>query len=1512
MTLTDILFDEIRDALGLVTADGRLVRANAEWIRAVPQSRNGRGQVSLAIPADTRARVLEMRARGGEGSSKITCSIGRKVFEEHIAPVELEGETCFLVTLRELPQSRTEDGVPNSALKEEVGFQLFLDSVKDYAIFMLDPRGHVATWNSGAERIKGYRPEEIIGSHFSRFYLPEQAARGRPDEELRIALEAGRFEDEGWRVRKDGSRFFANVIISKVTDGSGQLLGFAKVTRDLTGKRREEELSTEKERLAVTLRSIGDAVIATDQQGRVTVLNLAAEALTGWRAEAAMGRPLGEIFRIVDEATREPAPNPVDRILRDGLVVGLAHHSILLGRDGTERPISGSGAPILDSGGKVSGVVLVFRDQTFERRTREHLRQSEERYRQLFHNMLDGFAYCRIVNDEEGRPRDFVYLEVNEAFEKLTGLSDVVGKRASEVIPGVWQDHPELLETYGRVAATGIPSEFELVFRPLGIWLSISAYCPRPGHFVSVFDNISERKRVEEALRAELALQDQISKIAASVPGVICSYRLRPDGTACMPFATAAIEELYGVPQKVLAEDMGPCLARIHPDDLEHVQKKIQDSARTLSRWHDEFRYLHPTKGLRFIEGWSSPFVEPGGSILWHGYVFDITVRRRAEEERKESERRLRLHIESTPVAVVEFDTALRITAWNAAAEALFGWTAEEALGQSSSIMVPQRARAHVDEVMRQLLARKGGTRNVNENLTKDGRIVLCDWLNTSLASADGTVIGIASMALDITERDRNARALRESEGRFRALFEQAAVGMAEIEMPSGRFARVNDKLCSILGYSREEMMQLGWQELTHPDDLAHLRTAQASMISSHETYSCEKRYIRKDGATVWASVAVAPLWSRGETPTTSVSVVQDVSRRKAAEDALERRERHLKTIVHTALDGFYVVDMQGRIVEVNDIYCAMSGYTQDELLHMRVSDLEAAEESEDVLVHIEKIRRTGQDRFQSRHRRKDGRLYDIEASVKFIEQEAGAFVCFVRDITEHKRADVALRQSEERFRALIEKSSDMLVTLDAEGRCQFWSGSAVEHLGWTPEERLGRPSLEGVHPEDRERVGKILRRLLTAPGEVAQEALRYEHKDGSWRQLEVTARNLLHDPAVRGVVLNSRDVTNQRLLEQQLQQAQKLESVGRLAGGVAHDFNNLLTVILSCSDALGEDIERGASVNGEDVKQIQAAGERARDLTGQLLAFARKQVIAPVTLDLNDVVQGSKKMLDRLLGEDVVLEVDLEPGLWSMHADPGQLQQVVLNLAVNARDAMPRGGRLTLETRNVSHGAEEVARDSGHQPGDFIRLLIRDSGAGMTAEVKAHLFEPFFTTKEQGKGTGLGLATVYGIVKQASGYVRVESEPGRGSTFEIYFPRHESVPTPLPREPSRAVPRGSETILVAEDNAQVRNVIARGLRGAGYRVLLAASGAEALELLGQETGTVHLLITDVVMPGLDGRGLAEELRRRRPGVRVLYVSGYTHDILGHHGVLDTSVELLAKPFTTSSLLERVRSVLDA
>jgi two-component system cell cycle sensor histidine kinase/response regulator CckA len=511
----------------------------------------------------------------------------------------------------------------------------------------------------------------------------------------------------------------------------------------------------------------------------------------------------------------------------------------------------------------------------------------------------------------------------------------------------------------------------------------------------------------------------------------------------------------------------------------------------------------------------------------------------------------------------------------------------------------------------------------------------------------------------------------------------------------------------------------------------------------------------------------------------------------------------------------------------------------------------------------------------------------------------------------ERAAAEAALRASEQRFRALVEHSWDAIALFGPDGAILYGSPATTRVLGYDLAEFVGRNALDLIHPEDRAAVVGRLTEAMANPGGRVDVAARVRHKDGSWRYLEGVLTNLLDDPSVGGIVNNYRDATERRSLEQQVIQAQKMEAVGRLAGGVAHDFNNILTAIGGYTDLLLADLPLD-DPRRQDVDEIHRAADRAAALTQQLLAFSRRQVLQPKVIDLNALVSNVEKLLGRLIGEDVQLATALAHDVGRVRADPGQLEQVIVNLAVNARDAMPAGGKLTIETRNVDLDAAYAAEHRTVVPGPYVVIAVSDTGTGMSTETQSHIFEPFFTTKEVGKGTGLGLATVYGIVKQSGGSIWVYSELGHGTTIKVYLPRVDEPPEPL-AAPGLANPerlRGTETILLVEDEPAVRAVARQILARQGYTVLEAPDGPAALAMFAGG-GRVDLILTDVVMPGMSGRTLADQLATRWPGVRVLYMSGYTDDAIVRHGMLEPGLAYLQKPFRPDALVRKVREVLN-
>ena len=901
--------------------------------------------------------------------------------------------------------------------------------------------------------------------------------------------------------------------------------------------RRKERRTANRRQAEVTLASISEAVITTDGQGKTSYLNPEAERLTGWTCPDALGRPLGEVFGIVDEETRGSCEDPVEKVLRLGKPSRLTNHTLLLSKDGREISIAERAAPIRHPNGTLEGVVIVFHDA-------------------------------------------------------------------------------------------------------------------------------SEGRRAEIELQRRIELQDHIAHIVNTAPAVTYSFRLRPDGTSSVPFASPSIEEILGASNADLAADGSRAFSRVHPDDLSRLQASIEESARDLSIWHSEFRVFNRNGVETWLEGRSVPERDADGSTLWYGFISDISARKRSEAKVIENERKFRSYVENAPIPVFVADV-------------------------------------------------------------QQGRIVEC-----------------------------------------------------------------NDASIELFGYDRATFATLTVLDLHAPHERERVLAALAELAASGRVEG-EYQCIRRDGRQIWVLLRALRL-----DPYHTLGFLQDITTRKLADEELRESRQRLQFAMDAGGLGVWSHDLRTDDVIWDDRCKAMYGLLPGEKPSFK----------------------------------KFFNSVDPESNAAFVHWLAG-----------HKQR---------------------------------------------------------------------------TDGDLAAE-YRIKRPDGSQRWL-LTRGTVTRDAAgqpmrIDGVVM---DITDKKQadasiqeLQEQYRHAQKMEAVGRLAGGVAHDFNNLLMVIQGYTEMLQDEMP-AADPRKKYAEQILTASSRAAALTRQLLAFSRKQVLCPVVLNLNKVVEETSKMMARLMGEDIVFKLDLAPSLWATRADPDQMSQVLMNLAVNSRDAMPQGGVLSFATKNVCvkyDGAEEHAWVTA---GNYIALTVSDTGVGMTKEVTDHLFEPFFTTKEAGKGTGLGLATVYGIVQQSGGYVWANSEPGHGACFTIYLPATQTAVSTGFTIPDQENLRGSGTLLVVEDEASMNRTLVEFLRGRGYTVLTALSPADALTMAEEYDSSIDLLITDIVMPGMRGTELALQLGRLRPGIKAIFMSGYIDDAMVRREIAELTATFLQKPFSLHSLAQKVREAL--
>jgi two-component system cell cycle sensor histidine kinase/response regulator CckA len=1025
----------------------------------------------------------------------------------------------------------------------------------------------------------------------------------------------------------------------------------------------------------------------------------------------------------------------------------------------------------------------------------------------------------------------------------------------------------------------------------------------------------------------------------------------------------------------------------------------------------------------------------------------DLSGRDQAEATRRESEDRYRALFETSQDAMMILaPPTWNFVAANAATLQLFGvedeatFTALTPWALSPATQPDGRPSAEKAREMIQIARRDGSHCFEWRHRGLDGREIPAS-VQLTLLEFEGHSL-VQATVRDMSSTELALSALRHSEARLRLAIEATGMGTYHWDHATGK-ATYSPEFLALYDLPPDGTLPLG-PDLVPLAVLDEDRPALlAAMVAGNDprgdgVMQAEFRIRRPDGSIRW-------VMSRGRTefmgtpetlrPSQAAGMLMDITERKRGEEALRASEELHRTILHTAMDGLVLMDTEGRILEVNEAYCRMTGYGKQELIGSHVPDLEANESSVEVARRLRNIITRGEDRFESRHRRKDGTVFDVETCVQYRAVQGGRLVAFLRDISQRKRADqeiallkhsidvhfdaaywtdsedkiiylneagykalgfdadellgktlaavnpkatteamtrvwdklraegfyssetvhrrkdgsefpaeihtsyvrfggkeytcgfardittrrqaeAALRESEERFRASFMTGLDAVfwATLP-DGRVLEVNRVFESLYGYSREEVIGHTAAQlGLYcdPDDRSR----MLAELGEKGFVRDLELKARRKDGHIITVSFSASLVRSSnrPFFLGMV---RDISERKRAEEetakltmQLQQAQKMESVGRLAGGVAHDFNNMLGVILGHSELALERLDASDPLHN-DLATIRTAAQRSADLTRQLLAFARKQTLAPRVLNLNDTVAGMLKMVRRLIGEDVHLQWRPGQSLRPVRIDPTQIDQILANLCVNARDAIANVGTITIETGNKVILANDATASNGMAPGDYVWMTVSDDGCGMTPGTLAHVFEPFFTTKDVGKGTGLGLATVYGIVKQNDGFIDLRSELGHGTTVTIYLPRHagKEVDERTGAKPGIARP-GRETVLLVEDEVPILEVTRRMLEKHGYRVLTASTPGRALELAREHLGDIDLLITDVVMPEMNGRDLAKSFLSIYPRAKRLFMSGYTADVIAHQGVLDEGVSFISKPFSAKDLAAQVRKVL--
>jgi len=880
--------------------------------------------------------------------------------------------------------------------------------------------------------------------------------------------------------------------------------------------------------------------------------------------------------------------------------------------------------------------------------------------------------------------------------------------------------------------------------------------------------------------------------------------------------------------------------------------------------------------------------------------------RRRAEEGWS----RYAITLGSIGDGVITTDQRGRVTLMNAEAERLTGWTNVEAAGQTLSAVfhiIHEQTRQPLEDPLIKILRCGAAASLASPTLlrARNGKETPIENNGAPIKQSDGKIIGVVLVFHDCAEKKKTGAAL----ALFRTLIDRSNDSIEVVDPATGRFLDFNENAFLNLGYTREEMLALTVCDID-PAITPSGREQTLSKLRESGSLIMEGVHRRKDGTTFPVELNKKLVRLDREY---IVTVARDITERRASEQALRESEAWLSTIFRHSPVGIVISEFaDGKIVDVNEAFAGIHGYTREEIIGRQPAELQMWANPDERDEMIRQLRACGHCKdLEIKARKKSGETCDLLISVEMIGMAGKRFTLgLARDITERKRGE----EMQKRLATAVEQAAEDIMITDATGKIIYVNPAFENITGYSRASAIGcnpRFLKSGKHDAAfYQKMWSVLSR-----GEVWSGRIINKRKNGTVFEEEATISPIRDSTGkITNYVGVRRDVTREVALETQLRQSQKMDAIGQLAGGIAHDFNNLLTAIRGNASLL---LLSDAAQSGETsdcAQQIVEAAERAANLTRQLLMFSRKQVIQPIRLDLNEVVAQMTKLLQRILGEDISLASNYAPGLPAIQADTGMIEQILLNLAVNSRDAMPKGGQLIISTGTETVNAETGGQNDGAPAGLYVRLTVADTGCGIPAEHLLRIFEPFFTTKEVGKGTGLGLATVHGIVQQHNGRITVSSEAGRGTTFRIYFPVMAGTPTEIKSRPAiSSLPRGTETILVVEDEVIVRLAVGNLLQRFGYTVLLAASGVEAITVWQNEKYRVQLLLTDIVMPdGMTGYELARQLQDEKPELKVIYTSGYSGDLADKRLTMVEGVNFLQKPYAPRKLAEALRRNLDS
>lgn len=1271
------------------------------------------------------------------------------------------------------------DNEANQRLQEsEERCRLMVQGISSHAIFMLDTTGNVITWNSGAERIKGYKAEEILGQHFSRFYTNDDRASDKPQIELQIALEKGCYEEDGWRVQKHGSLFWATVSITPIYNHSPKLIGFVNVVRKIT-----KPTST-----------------------------------------------LGESAHF-------------NRAILDGL----SAHIAILDTDGTITAVNEPWEKFGAANGLAGGRGSV------------------------------GDNYLAVCDQSSGS-------SAQEGLSVAAGIRDVLANK----IPYFMLEYPCHSPDKQRwfvVRVTRLPGE-------------------GPKRVIVAHENITDRKVAEEArgdAEQRLIFALERSQIGAWERNLI-------DNTVSH---TSEHARIFGYESLVQDWSIDRFQEHVLPEDRITVERLIQQSVAAKENLSFECRIRRVDGEVRWIWATAARYCDSEGKPRRiAGIVQDITKRRQVEEDLRDRERLLGIVTESARVGLVVVDSDYRYRFANTAYAEIFCLHVSAIIDK----YVPDLLAAGWSQIQPRLDRALAGER-VSYELTlppliggQDERYFSVAYEPRTDQNENPTVVVVV---VDITARKR----IEAEQLKLVKLIELSR-DFIGVTNPQGQLTFLNTSGRKLIGVDdKGDVEQLQFTNYISPEQ--HAFFLETVMRATHEQGHWEgEMQLRhlQTGAYIDVFLSTFLLQEAAGQVQGCATIARNITDQKRAQEAQRASEERLRLMIEGVNDhAIFMLDPKGHIQTWSCGAERITGYTADEMIGRHYSCLFTPESFISGLPvrELELAAADGRASIEDWRVRKNGSRFWATGTLAALYDENHK----LKGFTEITRDLTAKRHNDELLHSVLDHTLDSIISIDEIGTITMINRAGERLFGYAASEVIGQNvnmlMPEPYHSEHDAYLKNYLRTGEAKIIGIGREVSGRRKGGGIFPvELAVTEFRLDNRRYFVGIV---RDISEKKKLENQLRQAQKMEAIGQLAGGIAHDFNNLLSVIINYSSFSLNSIPPD-HIAHKDIQEVLKASERASSLTRQILAFSRKQILTPKILNINHVIQNMESMLQRLIGENIAFSVCTFPSLWNVKADPTQLEQVIMNLAVNARDAMPDGGKLLIETSNIelTHSHLELfSSDRPFQPGCYVLTSVSDSGSGIPSEIIEHIFEPFFTTKGQDQGTGLGLSTVYGIIKQSGGYISVYSEANNGTIFKIYLPRADLPFAPFTSGSPTSSPKGQETILVVEDESSIRRLVARILSTAGYQILTAKNASEAVQICHEYSNNVHLLLTDIVMPRINGKKLATSLLQAIPHLKVLYMSGYANYDLFEKNAIEPSIHFISKPFSASDLTQKIRFILD-